>query len=101
MAEQDIIAHLIDVEREASELLGDAQKENESRKNAAREKAERAYRDSYAETLHELDVELDKAKALCDARRDAEYASYSDGLASLPRDTVAFNETFDSFMAGV
>jgi len=100
MAEQDIIAHLIDVEREASELLGDAQKENEIRKNAAREKAERAYRESYAETLRELEAELGRGKTSCDARRDAEYAAYSGALAALPRDIEAFNKVFDSFVAG-
>lgn len=100
MAEQDIIAHLIDVEREASELLGDAQRENENRKNAAREKAERTYRESFAETLRALDAELAKAKAACDARRDAEYTAYSASLDALPRDTRAFDASFDSFLAG-
>jgi len=100
MAEQDIIAHLIDVEREASELLGDAQKENEKRKNAAREKAERAYRESYSESLRGLEATLREGKAACDARRDAEYAAYTERLSAIPRDLASFNKTFDSFVAG-
>lgn len=44
MIEQDVIGHLIDVERLASDLLLEAQTEADKRKAVAKEAAEQNYR---------------------------------------------------------
>ena len=55
--EQDVIGHLIDVERLAYDLLLDAQKEADRRKAGAKEQAERVFRSEYEKIISQLESE--------------------------------------------
>ena len=98
--EQDVIGHLIDVERLAYDLLLDAQKEADRRKAAVKEQAEREFRAEYEKIIAELESEKASALSVCDERQAREYAEYDARLTSLTQDRAAFNDYLDSVFSG-
>jgi hypothetical protein len=95
MVEQDVIGHLIDVERLASDLMMDAQAEADRRKAEAKEKAERLYLSEYEKTVGTLEASFAESKKKCDVARDDEYAKFARYLDSLKLDKDAFAEYLD------
>lgn len=100
MVEQDVIAHLIDVERLAYDLLLDAQKEADTRKAAAKEYAENEYRTAYDQIITALETAFEHAKKTCDTSRNAEYDSFSMYLDQKTINTLEFNQYLDSLFFG-
>jgi vacuolar-type H+-ATPase subunit H len=98
--EQNVIGHLLDVEKQAADLLSDARNEVDKRKTTAREKADSDYRAAYATIIASLDENYEKERKVCDDERDREYASFSAHLDSLPRNQAAFNSWLDSLFFG-
>ncbi len=98
--EQDVIGHLIDVERLAYDLLLDAQTEADRRKAAVKEQAEREFRSEYEKIVTELESDKATAIASCDERQAREYAEYDTRLSSLTQDRTAFNDYLDSIFSG-
>lgn len=95
MVEQDVIGHLIDVERLASDLMMDAQTEADRRKAEAKEKAERLYLSEYEKTIGSLEASFAASKKQCDGARDEEYARFATYLDSLKLDKNSFAEYLD------
>jgi len=100
VVEQDVIGHLIDVERLASDLLLDAQTEVDRRKAIAKETAERAYLTAYEQIIAELEESSAAGKKECDASRERDYAAFNDHLASIHKDQAAFKACLDSIFFG-
>lgn len=100
LMEQDVIGHLIDVERSAFDLMMDAQNEADKRKTAAREEAEQKFRSAYEAIVAELETGLDKQKRDCDASRDTEYAELQARLEAIEQDRGAFSGYLDSLFPG-
>lgn len=100
MIEQDVIGHLIDVERLAYDLLLDAQTEADKRKAAAREQADQQYRASYEKIILDLDAEEASERKLCDGSREREYEAFNAHLNSISQDRTAFNDYLDSVYPG-
>ena len=100
MIEQDVIGHLIDVERQAYDLLLDAQTEADRRKATAKEQAEKAYRAAYEQLVGELELALSEGKKQCDASRDREYDDFRNHLRSIRQDRTSFNSYLDSLYSG-
>lgn len=100
MVEQDVIGHLIDVERLASDLLLDAQAEADRRKAEAKEKAEREFLSRYEELVGELSASYDAGRASCDAAKEREFSQYAERLSSVTKDQSALNRYLDSVFFG-
>ena len=100
MVEQDVIGHLMDVERLASDLLLDAQAEADKRKAAAREKADQEYRSAYEKIIAELEKNFSDGCRVRDESRDREFVSFNSRLASIKKDRTAFNTYLDSIYSG-
>lgn len=100
MVEQDVIGHLMDVERLASDLLLDAQAEADKRKAAAREKADQEYRSAYEKIIAELEKNFSDGCSARDESRDREFVSFNSRLASIKKDRTAFNTYLDSIYSG-
>ncbi len=98
--EQDVIGHLIDVERSAFDMMMDAQNEADKRKTAAREEAEQKFRTAYESIIADLESSLEKQKKECDAAREAEYAELKERLEAIQQDRSAFSEYLDSLFPG-
>lgn len=96
---QDVIGHLMDVEREANSMLADAQAEADRRKHAASDEASREYKEGYEKLVASLERELESGKAEIDRARKAELDAYRAHLESIPRDSAAFCRYLDSLLA--
>lgn len=100
MVEQDVIGHLIDVERLASDMMLDAQAEADRRKAEAKEKAERLYLAEYEKVVASLEASWAESVKRCDAARDEEYANFARYLDSLKIDKNAFAAYLDKLCFG-
>jgi hypothetical protein len=100
MVEQDVIGHLMDVERLASDLLAEAHKEADRRKAEAKEQAERKFLSEYEKIIAVLESSHADEKAEIDNKRDREYSGYAEYLSSKNRDQAALNAWLDAFFAG-
>jgi vacuolar-type H+-ATPase subunit H len=100
MIEQDVIGHLIDVERLASDMLLDAQAEADRRKAAAKERAEAEYLKAYESLVASLESSFKAATREKDESRDRAYAAFDAEIASVPRDPAAFASYLDGVLFG-
>lgn len=100
MVEQDVIGHLMDVERLASDMMMSAQIEADRRKAEAKEKAERLYLAEYEKIITVLETTQSEAFKSCDDKREREYKEFAQYLGSLHCDKVAFASYLDSLCFG-
>ena len=96
--EIDVIQHLLDVEREAAQVIQDAQKEADSRIAAARAKSDAQFKTQYTEMYAQLDAEAQKRMKEAGEHHDAELASFKNSLKETPKNNVAFNSFMDSLL---
>lgn len=98
---QDVIGHLMDVEREAASLLADAQKEADRRKTLQSEASSRSFKESYEEFIAGQELQLAATKAEIDRARDEELAGFQKRIESLPLDTASFEKYLASLFPEV
>jgi len=98
--EQDVIGHLIDVERLAYDLLLEAQTEADKRKAAAKEAAGQEYRSSCERILTALEESFTEERRKCDESRMREYERYDTLLESTVKDRTSFDAYLDSVCSG-
>jgi regulator of protease activity HflC (stomatin/prohibitin superfamily) len=100
MAEQEInvIGHLLDVEKDASVLVSDAQSEAAKRLAAARAQADIEYKKQYDQLISRLEIEYQqKTAAVTQTHADA-LNTYKEKAEKTVRDTVSFGKLLDSLM---
>lgn len=100
MIEQDVIGHLIDVERLAYDLLLEAQTEADRRKAVAKEAAEREYRSSCEQIVTALEKSFSEERKKYDDLREREYQRYDILLESTYKDRTSFDAWLDSIFSG-
>ncbi len=100
MIEQDVIGHLIDVERLAYDLLLEAQTEADKRTAVAKEAAEQQYRSSCEQIMTVLEDSFQKEQKKCDESRAMEYTRYDALLESTAKDRTSFDAYLDSVFFG-
>ena len=71
--EQNVLGHLMDVEREASSLALDAQAEADRRRNEAKQQADADFRARHEDLIRGLDAWYDAEKKKTDAALESEY----------------------------
>lgn len=91
MEDQNVIEHLFDVERQAAELMADAQKEYDKRIGAVREKANTLYKESYEKIVKEEEENLASECAKCDSEYNLAVESYRAEVGSWNQNKEAFN----------
>jgi hypothetical protein len=100
VVEQDVIGHLIGVERAASDLLLDAQREADKRKGEAKARAESNFLAGYENIVSGLEDEYEANRKSCDSARVQEYARYNALLDSIPLNRKALSRFLDSVALG-
>lgn len=100
MIEQDVIGHLLDVEKLAYDILLEAQSVADEKKAKAKEAAELAYRASYETIIKRLEDEDSEGKKRCDDSKNKEYEAFYAYLSSLKKDQIAFSHYLDSLLFG-
>ncbi|HHU35939.1 MAG TPA: hypothetical protein GXZ47_01785 [Treponema sp.] len=98
--DQDVIGHLIDVERSAFDMMMDAQTEADKRKTTAREEAEKQFRTAHESIVKEQEAALAKEKQHCNNAREQEYNEIAERLSAIEQDGKAFNTYLDSLFLG-
>lgn len=99
--DQDVIGHLIDVERAAFDMMMDAQTEADNRKTAVKDEAEQRYLKAYSSIVQEKEAALAVEKTRCDSAREQEYAEIADRLGAINQDRNAFNAYLNSLFNGI
>lgn len=91
MEDKNVIEHLFDVERQAAELMADAQKEYDKRIAAVREKANTLYKESYEKIVKEEEEKFSSECKKCDSEYNSAIESYRAEVASWKQNKEAFN----------
>jgi len=97
---QDVIGHLMNVEREASSLLVDAQTEADRRKAVVAEESSKKFKEAHERLVTALESELETAKHGVDDVRKAELDAFQSRIEAIPRDQASFARYLDSVFAG-
>lgn len=100
VAEQDVIGHLIDVERQAYDLLLEAQTEADRRIKAARESAEADYRAACVSMIASLDAAYASAVQECDEAKKKEFDAFKERLEAITKNQAALNACLESIFSG-
>ncbi|ULQ60359.1 hypothetical protein K7I13_03355 [Brucepastera parasyntrophica] len=100
MIEQDVIGHLIDVERLASDLLLDAQTEADKRRKAAKDAADLEYQTAYAKIISEMESSYESEKQKTDSEKEASFKSYQSDLEKIPQNYQDFTAFLNSLFPG-
>jgi len=100
MAEQEInvIGHLLDVEKDASALVSDAQVESAKRVAAAHAQADAEYKKQYDTLISSLDARYATSSKETTQKHDEALNTYKGDTEKMPRDTEAFNKLLDSVL---
>jgi vacuolar-type H+-ATPase subunit H len=100
MENQEVIGHLLDVERQASELIRDAQTEADRRKALAVEAADAEFRAAYAALIGELEAQYAADRSEIDEGRARILREYEASLAAVRRDGDGFGRYVSSLYTG-
>lgn len=100
VVEQDVIGHLMDVERLACDLLLDAQTEADKRKIAAKEQAEKNFLAQYEQSLAVFEEKFLQDRTACETQREQELAQFDALLSDISPDRVSFNTYLEHYFFG-
>ncbi|MBQ6780208.1 MAG: hypothetical protein IJP62_03135 [Treponema sp.] len=100
MAEQevDIISHLLDMERNASEVLNQAQSEAEKRISAAKSRADQQFKAQYEKIVADEESRFASETSAVSQKYDADISAYKERLAASNKDIPSFNALLDTLL---
>lgn len=97
---QDVIGHLMGIEREAASLLSDAQAEADRRKTAASEESSKKFKEAYEKLVTAFESELKSGMQSVDKTRADLLSSYQTRIEAIPQYPESFNSFLDSVFSG-
>jgi len=89
--DQNVIEHLFDVEREASELLSSAQAEYDKRLEAAHNETERQFKQEYEKIINENESRYEESIAVIKEEHQKKLDSYYSEVKSWPQNIQKLN----------
>ncbi len=98
--EVDVINHLLEVEKAASELTASAQKDAEKILSEAKADADYQFKSRLEKINANLEVDLQSRIKACDEKTSAEISSYKERISSSVKNQKDFNSLLDSIFAG-
>ena len=96
--EIDIIEHLLEVERESSQIILDARLEADKLIAESRARAESSFKDKYGLVLSGLEKAETSAKEAITKKHEEQLSEYKQSLASAEKDEKAFCSMLDSLL---
>lgn len=96
--EVDIIEHLLEVERESSQMILDARQEADKIIAESRARAETSFKEQYDSILKDLEQKEASAKEEISKRHEEQLSEYKKSLASAEKDEKAFRSLLDSLL---
>ena len=100
MGETDVIGHLIDIEREDSEVLFDAQEKSDAAVAAAKSEAEAEYKSGYESIVKELESNYEQNQAKITGEYSDLLQKFEEKIKSAPKDVSGFNSLLDDLLFG-
>jgi len=100
MVETDVINHLIDIEREAADVLFDAQEKAEAMVTAAKGQAEADFKAGYDAAVKECESNFKKNCGQISDEYKGLMQEFETKIKSAPKDISAFNSILDSLLFG-
>jgi len=96
--EVNVIDHLLDVERNASQLVMDAQSEAAKRITAARVEADAEYKKQYSVLSQKLEEEYHSRVSEINAEHDKSLEKYKNDVQNAEKDEKSFNSFLESVL---
>ena len=96
--EVDIIEHLLEVERESSQMILDARLEADKIIAESRARAETSFKEQYDSILKNLEQKEASAKEEISKRHEAQFSEYKQGLDAAEKDEKAFRSLLDTLL---
>jgi hypothetical protein len=98
MSENKVFSHLLDIEKQAGELLEGAEIEAAKRLEAAEKAGREAYEKAYAEKAALLEENYKKEEAAMELAYNQKLEAYRSDLDSRPLQQSEFNTLLDSML---
>ncbi|MBQ1832499.1 MAG: hypothetical protein II563_01660 [Treponema sp.] len=96
--EMDVIQHLLEIERAASEILVKAQEEADKKIAAAKAQADSEFKEKFAAYVKESEDSAAENKALVIKQQEERLSSFKDSLSSSRKDTDGFNSLLEKLL---
>ena len=100
MGETDVIGHLIDIEREAAEILFDAQEKSDSAISAAKSEAESEFKAGYEAAVKECESSYEQNREKITKEYNEQMQKFEEKVKSAPKDVSGFNNFLDELLFG-
>ena len=97
-AEIDVIAHLLEVEKEAATLVLDAQKKADEKIADARFKVDEEFRARYSQVLSVIEQEFEQKKKNTEEKHAMDLERYEAELKASAKDEDAFFAQMDAIL---
>lgn len=98
--EMDVIQHLIEVEKEAAEVLVETQKKADETVASARVSAQARFKNEYSKIVKSVDEAEAKEKEAASKEHDNILKSYNNDLNSAVKDVNSFNNGLEKILYG-
>ena len=96
--EQDIIAHLLEVEGVAAEMISKAQQEADVRLASVRAKADEDFRSKYQLMISDFESSYKAETEKLDSIHKSEIQSYQDRISGFKKNQTAFDAFLDKIL---
>ncbi len=96
--EQDTIAHLLQIEEEAAELISQAQIQSEKEISAARAQADSEYNQKYETMASQMEGDYNSKIAGMDQAHKNQLDEYKSQIEQTPKDLDAFNNLLEKIL---
>lgn len=98
--EEDVIQHLVQIEKEASETLMEAQRQADTILAEARAKSESQFKEKYAAIAQDLEQRHEEQKKIVLVNHEKLVAEYKQNLEDNQKDYGSFNELLEKKLFG-
>ncbi|MBP5401735.1 MAG: hypothetical protein J6Y36_01105 [Treponema sp.] len=99
-SEVDVIAHLLEVENQASVLIDDSQTESNKRILEAKAKADELFYEKYRDVISDLEQDCDKTINKCEENHKQTFDDYKNQILGTEKDLDSFNSFMDKVVSG-
>ena len=89
-SEVDVIQHLLEVEKEASLMLKDAQKSADQKISKAKSDADEVFKSKYSDAILNIEKDEERQKENLDSEEKKMFADYCKSLETKEKDKKAF-----------
>lgn len=98
-SEIDVIKHLLEIEKEASQMINDAKIEAEKRISDARNKYNALFRESYDSMISKMEAEYQNNVKETEENHNKEIESFKNSLESKSQNKEEFAKFLDSYLS--